>query len=73
MIFQNKKANLFGAVMVVIITLIVFFSLFPAVDALLDVAVSTQTDSSIIFMIQSVTFIILLGVISWVYSSISEA
>jgi len=70
---HNKKADLFGNMFTVIITLIVFFALYPAVRALLDVAIAVNAgnDPTVDFMIGSVGFVMLFGVIKWIYLTVS--
>ena len=69
---NSKKGDLLADVFVVIITLIVFFALWPAVAALLDVAVAANagSDPTLDFMIGSIGFIIIFAMIKWIFSSV---
>lgn len=73
MIIKSKKGDLVGNILVVIISLIIFFALFPAMSALIDVATSSYTggDATVTFLISSTTFFILLGLIKWIYNSVA--
>jgi len=66
-------SDLFGNMFIVIITLIVFFSLYPAVKVLLDmsIGVNAGVDPVADFMIGSTGFVMLFGMIKWIYNSIS--
>ena len=72
-LLKNKKGDLLGNVFMVIVTMIVFFSLYPAVRAILDLAISVNagTDPVVDFLIGSVGFVMLFGVLKWVYNSVS--
>jgi len=73
MIFDNKKGDLLGNVFIVIITLVVFFSLWPAVQALLAVAISVNAgqDPAVDFMMGSIGFVIIFGLLKWVLGTVS--
>jgi len=69
---NNKKGDLLVNVFVVIITLIVFFALWPAVKALLDVAIAVNAgaDPVLDFMMSIIGFVIIFGVIKWVFGTV---
>jgi len=71
--FNNKKGDLFGNMFVVVITLIVFFALYPAVKTLLDLSIGVNAglDPTADFLIGSVGFVMLFGVLKWIYSTVS--
>ena len=73
MIFNNKKGDLFGNMFLVIVTLIVFFALYPAVQSLLDIAISVNQglDPTADFLIGSVGFVMLFGLLKWIYNSVA--
>lgn len=70
---DKKGQNLVANVFIVIFTLIIFFSLWGGVDALLDVSKTTvqnETNSTTLdFMMDAIPFVILLGVLIWVYNT----
>ena len=69
---KNKKGDLLGDMFTVILTLIVFFALYPAVKVLLDLAVSVNagSDPTVDFLIGSVGFVMLFGLLKWIISSV---
>jgi len=66
-------SDLFGNMFTVIITLIVFFALYPAVMVLLNVSIDANAglDPVTSFLIGSVGFVMLFGVIKWIYNTVS--
>ena len=72
-LIKSKKGDLLGNVFVVFITLFVFFALYPAVKSILDLAISVNagTDPVADFLIGSVGFVMLFGMIKWIYNSVS--
>lgn len=69
----SKKGDLFGNMFTVIVTLIVFFALYPAVKALLDLAIEVNAGSNPTadFLIGAVGFVMLFGMLKWIYNSVS--
>jgi len=69
---NSKKGDLFGDMFIVFITLIVFFALYPAVKTMLDLAISVNagTDPTADFLIGAVGFVMLFGVLKWIYGTI---
>lgn len=72
-LIKSKKGDLLGDLFMVIITMIVFFSLYPAVKTILDLAISVNAggDPVVDFLIGSVGFVMLFGVLKWIYNSVS--
>lgn len=73
MMFNNKKGDLVGDVFTVILASVVFFALWPAMKALIDVAVAVNAgnDPVLDFMIGSIGFIIIFGLIKWIFNTVS--
>ena len=71
-LMKNKKGDLIGNMFIVVITLIIFFALWPAVKALLDVAIAANagTNPTLDFMMGIIGFVIIFGVIKWVYNTV---
>lgn len=71
---KNKKGDLLGNMLVVFFTLIIFFALYPAMKVLIDlaVAVNAGSDPTLDFMLGSIGFVILLGIIKWIFNSVSS-
>ena len=72
--FNDKKANNpFANMFIVVITLIVFFALWPAVKVMLDLAISVNAGESaaLDFLMGSVGFIIIFGLIKWIFNSVA--
>ena len=70
---RTKKGDLLANMFIVILTLIVFFALYPAVKVMLDlgVAVNAGTDPTLDFMLGSVGFVMLFGVLKWIWGTVS--
>lgn len=68
---KNKKGDLLSNVFIVIITLIIFFALYPAVKALLDVAIAANagSDPTADFLIGLSMFVVLFGLLKWVLNT----
>lgn len=68
---KQKKGDLLSNVFVVIITLIIFFALYPAVKTLLDVAISVNAgnDPTLDFMVGLSMFVILFGMLKWILNT----
>jgi len=71
---QNKKGDLLGNIILVMISLVVFFALFPAVNEILQAVVGglTGLSDTVMFLINSVFFVMILGLLKWIYNSVSE-
>ena len=74
MIFNNNKGNVFANIFLVIITLIVFFALWPAVSAILSVAISVNegNNATLDFLMNSIGFVIIIGLIVWIFNTVSN-
>ncbi len=71
MMLKNKKGDLIGNIFTVILGLIIFFALYPAMAALLSVGASVHEDTEGVFLILAIPYVILIGVMVWVYRTIS--
>ena len=68
---NNKKGDLLGDVFIVIITLIVFFALWPAAKVLIDLAISVNAgnDPTTDFLLGTIGFVIIFGLIKWIFNT----
>jgi hypothetical protein len=71
---KNKKGDLLGNIIIVMISLIVFFALFPAVNEIIQAVLGglTGLSDTVMFLINSVFFVMILGLLKWIYNSVSE-
>lgn len=69
---HSKKGDLLGDLFVVILTLIVFFALWPAMKALIDVAVAANAgnDPVVDFLLGSIGFVIIFAVLKWIFNTV---
>ena len=63
--------NLIGNVFIVILSLVIFFSTYPVVDAVLGAVIGdlSNTREVVIFMMEATGFVLLTGVLKWVYEA----
>jgi len=71
MMLKNKKGDLIGNLFTVILGLIIFFALYPAMAALLSVGASVHQDTEGSFLILAIPYVILFGVLVWAYRTVS--
>ena len=71
---MNKKGNLLENVIIVMLTLAVFFAWYPAVNAIITEVLGeiTGVSDTVSFLINSVWFVLIFGMLKWVYSSVSN-
>jgi len=68
---KNKKGDLIGNLFTVILGLIIFFALYPAMAALLSVGATVQQDTEGVFLILAIPYVILIGVLVCVYRTVA--
>ena len=73
-IIKQKKGDLLGDIFLVILSLIIFFALYPAVKVMTDLAVSVNagTDPTVDFLLQGVGFVMIFGMLKWIYNTVGN-
>jgi len=71
---KNKKGDLLGNILIVMVSLIVFFALFPAVNEIIQAVLGglTGLSDTVMFLINSVFFVMIVGLLKWIYNSVAE-
>jgi len=74
MMIKNKKGDLLGNILIVMVSLIVFFALFPAVNEIIQAVLGglTGLSDTVMFLINSVFFVMIVGLLKWIYNSVAE-
>lgn len=66
--FDNKKGQFLNNILIMVLMVVVFFILFGAVDGTIDGVKQFAPDSASLFLIQSMSALVLIGIIRFVYN-----
>ena len=74
MVIKNKKAQTLTDLIVILLSLVFFFWLYPAIDAVKNNAKVGVTDTYTVFFIDIITFVLLAGIVKLAFTlgSISQ-
>ncbi len=50
----------------IVIGLIIFFTMYPVLSSIIDAIALTQTDEIIVFLINTVPYVVILGLFIWI-------